>query len=109
MKRLLAALLALPLCLFVACGKGNDEDYEYTMLAEITKIEEKIEVEVKESPVAEGIYLVNTSNDTAFEDAKGKRIKRENLSVGDTVLIAYTGQVMMSIPPQIIALAIILQ
>ena len=79
------------------------------MTAEIVKIEEKIEVTVLESPVAEGPYLVITGEQTVYRNAKGKSVTRDDLAVGDTVCIAYSGQVMMSYPPQIVALSITIQ
>ena len=110
MKKLFSLLLLLPLLCLPACGSKEDlGEYEFTMTAEIVKIEDKIEVTVLESPVADGPYLVITNDDTVYKNAKGKEITREKLAVGDTVLIAYTGQVMMSLPPQIVALAIQIQ
>ena len=109
MKKLLSLLL-LSVLLLPACGKPKGiENAEHTMLAEIVKIEDKIEVTVLESPVADGPYLIITGEDTAYLNKKNKKISRDDLAVGDTVLIAYSGQVMMSYPPQIVALTIQLQ
>ena len=44
-----------------------------------------------------------TSDSTVFCNSDGKKIKKSDLSVGDTVEIFYSGQVMMSYPPQIVA------
>lgn len=110
MKKLLSLLLLTALFLLPACGnKDTGDTGEFTMVAEIVRIEDKIEVTVTESPVASGTYLVITGEDTVYENKKGKRISREELSVGDSILISYSGQVMMSMPPQIVALSIQLQ
>ncbi len=111
MKKLFSLLL-LPitlLCLTTCGNRDKDETTEYQMIAEIVKIEDKIEVTVVESPIADGPYLVITGEDTAYQNAKEKSITRDDLAVGDTVLITYSGQVMMSYPPQIVALSIKVQ
>lgn len=110
MKKYLTFLLLTILLGLAACGnRDKDKSTEYQMIAEIVKIEEKIEVTVVESAIADGPYLVITGKDTAYKNAKGKSITRGDLAVGDTILITYTGQVMMSYPPQIIAISIEIQ
>jgi hypothetical protein len=76
------------------------------MLARVKSLEEKIEVEVISAKYASGIYWVLTSPATRILDEKGNIIKKADLKVGDTVKIIYNGQVMMSYPPQIVALDI---
>ena len=80
-------------------------DY-FTMLATVKNVEEKIEVDVISAEYASGIYWVITSPATRITDEKGNIIKKTDLKVGDTVKIIYNGQVMMSYPPQIVALEI---
>ena len=110
MKKLYSLLLLVALLCLSACGGGeNPEGEEFSMIAKIVRIEEKIEVTVTESPVADGPYLVITSENTVYKNAKGKKIARKNLAVGDSITITYSGQVMMSYPPQIVALSIQLQ
>ena len=108
MKKILISITLLLAGLLVcACGaKSNEGDDNVKMTATITALGEKIEVNVIESDYASGIYWVITSNETAYLDAKGKEITRNDLQVGDTVEILYSGQVMMSLPPQIVALKI---
>jgi 3-dehydroquinate synthase class II len=76
------------------------------MTATILGLGEKILVEVTASEYAEGQYLLNGSDTAELVNAEGEKIKKSDLAVGDTVKIWYTGQVTMSIPPQIIALKI---
>ena len=97
---LIAALLAL----LVSCTQKEDDGMQVKMTAKIESIDQKIEVTVIEGEYgASGTYLVITGDATAYLDEDGKSIGREALAVGDTVEIIYGGQVMMSIPPQIVA------
>lgn len=84
----------------------TNTDDSFVMIAKITRIDEKILVEVIESKYASGAYLVLTSSDTLFYDKNGNEIKRGQIKAGDIVILTYTGQVMLSLPPQIIALTI---
>lgn len=81
-------------------------DNRFNMLARVKNMEEKIEVEVIRAQYASGIYLVITSPATRIFDEKGNTIKKADLKAGDTVHIIYSGQVMMSYPPQIVALEV---
>ena len=108
--KLLPLLFCLPL--LFACGGESGESTQastetFVMTARITAIGSKIEVDVSEGPYgAEGIYWVNTGEETSYFAADGTKIKRGDLKVGDTVAITYGGQVAMSLPPQIFATAI---
>ena len=86
--------------------KNGDEDRpgsEFKMTAVITELNDKIAVDVIESEYTSGIHWVNVSKFTDFYDKDGSKITRDDLKVGDTVEILYSGQVMMSYPPQIVA------
>ena len=105
---LLLSLLALAI---TACGGEENENNdtppsEFEMTATVLELGEKILVEVTASEYADGTYLVNISDTAALVNAKGEKIEKDNIAVEDTVKIWYTGQVTMSIPPQIIALKI---
>lgn len=109
MKKL-TNLLILALTLTMLCGCSNFgidtsvDASEPKMTAEIIAISDKIEVNVIEGDYgASGIYWVNVSSTTVFETKGGGRIKLSDLSAGDRVEISYSGQVMMSYPPQIVA------
>ena len=110
---LFLALLCLPL--LFACTPDlsditlptNADTTEFKMKATITAIGSTIEVNVTEGPYgAEGPYHVHTPEDTRYLGRSGEPIKRGELSVGDAVEITYSGQVMLSYPPQIVAFAI---
>ena len=127
MKRILTAILLLALTLSLAScslfsrvfGKSNDNDNDndsndhddgskpgsdFNMTASVTEIGDKIAVEVIESPYGNtGPFWVNTAKATEYFDKDGNAITRSDIHVGDTVEILYSGQVMMSYPPQIVA------
>ncbi|MBE6605134.1 MAG: hypothetical protein E7639_05470 [Ruminococcaceae bacterium] len=110
-KFLLFSLLLLSLFTLFACDNAEEPapDGSVQMIADIKSMGEKIEVEVLESEYASGIYLVITGEQTTYLDSEGNTLSRTDLSVGDTVKIQYNGQVMMSLPPQIVAVKIIVQ
>ncbi len=119
MKKILMSLILLLSVLFIFCScsnanaendKGNENGEigdSVKMTATVLNISDKIEVDVIEGEYgASGIYLVITSDETAFADSNGAPIARSDIEVGDTVEIQYGGQVMMSYPPQISAKSI---
>ena len=76
------------------------------MIAEIVYISDKIEVNVIEGDYgASGTYWVITNSATVIKDQNNNRIS--TLNVGDRIEIIYSGQVMLSYPPQIVAKKII--
>ena len=108
-KKILALVIAILTLLLAGC-QGVDAtpitgDFNLKAIVKNTDDSKRIEVEVIESDYAYGIYIVHTEN-AAFIDADGNAIKRSDIKVGDTVEINYGGQVMMSYPPQIVALKI---
>ena len=109
MKRLLKIMiLLLSLSALTACGADEPENDLPTgdgvvMTAVITEVGERLHVEVTESEYTSGVHIVITGEQTDFYGKDGERISRSALRVGDTVEIVYSGQVMMSYPPQIVA------
>jgi hypothetical protein len=107
-KFFLLALFAL--CFFAGCtaveGEGAHPGEQYTLIGRVTEVGEHFLIEAEESEVAFGPYLVRTSNSTSYTDAQGKQTARDAISVGDRVLVTYSGQVMLSYPPQIVAYSI---
>lgn len=119
MKRLGFIFLILLILSLTACVSKGEAEKEsgsdalsgahkdsVKMLALVTEISERITVEVLESPYTSGIHWVITPSETVYTDKNGKEITREDIRIGDTVEILYNGQVMMSYPPQIVALKI---
>ena len=114
MKRLisiLCVLLALPL--LFACDAPDEAEAttgntDYSMTATVTELGEKLLVEVAESPTnMTGPYLINTDQHTVYETADGEKIEHDDIAIGDTIVIYYSGQVMMSYPAQVYAAKIV--
>ena len=102
MKKLLAIITAvITLLLFTACKETMSDNF--ILKANVISVGEKIEVEVIESDYAFGTYLVITANETEFLNANGVKISKNDLKTGNVIEITYGGQVMMSLPPQIVA------
>ena len=123
MKRVLKGILniiALALCVgcLFACGTpeqqsgspsdrgvgdGSKPGSGFAMIAEVKKLGEKLEVDVIKADYTSGVHWVITPNETEYYDKDGNRIDRSDIKVGDIVEILFSGQVMMSYPPQIVA------
>jgi len=115
-KRIIVAIcVALLLPTLVCCsscdnGEGDNVEYNFKMKARVERVADVIEVDVIEGEYgASGVFWVVTSEKTVFLDREGKSITKHSLKKGDTVEIFYTGQVMMSFPPKIVAGRIVLQ
>ena len=89
-------------------GASDEEgaQTEFVMKAMVTAIEYRVVVDVIEAPYTSGVHWVITNDDTKFIGLDGRAITRGDLAVGDVVEITYSGQVMMSYPPQIVAQSI---
>ena len=114
MKRLLKALiLLLALTALTACGTNdgaNPEPVEgVKMTAKVTEVSDRLSVDVIESEYAYGPYLVHIGDNAKIYGKGGNTISLSDVKVGDTVEITYSGQVMMSYPPQIVALRIVIK
>ena len=105
MKKLILVcgmLLSSPM--MFACRPA--EPSNFTMIAQIQSINEKIEVNILTSEFMSGHCLVITSDQTQFFNSTGNEISKSNLQIGNKIEITYSGQVMMSYPPQIVAYTI---
>ena len=109
-KRMLYTLLIVAAILLVACHGGeeteNGMNTNFKMTATVQSVGEKIQVDVVQAEYTSGIHWVITSEATEFFGKNGDPIDRADLAPGDTVEILYNGQVMMSYPPQIVAVRI---
>ena len=101
MKKFLIVFLTVISLIFITACKENMNNF--VLKAIVTTVGEKIEVEVIESDYAFGTYLVITGEQTEFLDVNGNKISKNNLVSGNVIEITYGGQVMMSLPPQIVA------
>ena len=95
--------------LYNATEKSDDKPGDkVTMTATVTALGDRLEVEVTESEYTFGVHWVITDS-AVFYDKSGNEISKSGIKVGDSVKIYYSGQVMLSYPPQIVAAKIILQ
>ena len=76
------------------------------MTARVIAVSDRVEVEVIESEYISGLVWVNTNGETLVLDEEGQKIEVSDLAADDVIKIAYSGQVMMSYPAQIVGLAI---
>jgi len=106
-KILLITLAVLSALILISCTTKNDNMEEFTLKGIIKNVtNDRVEIEVIESDYAFGIYWVLTSNNTDYFDTDGGKITRGDLKENDTVQVSYSGQTMMSYPPQIVAYSI---
>lgn len=80
-----------------------EENNKVEMTAIIIEIEERLLVDVLQSEYAFGEYLLLLNNATIFYNKVGEKISKNQLRVGDKIKVKYSGQVMLSIPPQVVA------
>ena len=78
------------------------------MIAKVKNIDQTLFVEVIESEFATEEYIVHISENTVFFDKNGKKTQKNDIKINSTIKIVYTNQVMLSLPPQIIATSIII-
>ena len=109
MKKYLAVALAMLMLMMVGCQSTDNDpitgNFHLKAIVKSNDGGDRLEVEVIESDYAFGIHIVHTSN-AVFINAEGEAISPSDIQIGDTVEITYSGQVMMSYPPQIVALKI---
>ena len=82
----------------------SDDDYTLYKGKILSNDSERyIEVEIVDSQIAFGKYIVLVDSGTVYQNSEGKSISRDDLKVDDVIEISFSGQVMMSLPPQIYA------
>ena len=107
MKRIISCLLIILFVVsFISCTEEENVKEGFYMTATVRNVTDRIEVDVTESEYADGIYWVIVGNDTVIYDTYSRIKEMSDIKVGDTIRVLYSGQVMMSYPPQIVALEI---
>ena len=106
MKKLICIALILSTLLLISACATEEESMDFKMTATLLAVGEKLEVNVTEAEYASGIHLIIVGSATEIYGADGDRISKDLLCVGDELEIYYSGQVMMSYPPQVAALKI---
>ena len=115
MKKLIFLIFSIFVILFNLIGCNNeggsdlDTSTKVSMTAKILEINDNILVEVIKSEYAFGNYLLIVNESTIYLDEKENKIIKPNLKVGDIIEVKYSGQVMLSIPPKVVAHIIKLQ
>lgn len=89
--------------------QGEENMQEFVLKGIVIAINDKLEIEVIESDYAFGIYHVIVPNNIPITSANGSAITLDDIKLGNTVLVKYSGQTMLSYPPQIVAYSINLQ
>lgn len=81
------------------------EDGEVVFRGRVTNLGDKtaLEMEIVDSTIAFGTYRVLIGNSTTFYGVNGEEITREDIQLDDIIEVVFSGQVMMSYPPQIAA------
>lgn len=96
--------LSVFLCGVLGCeGNVDDTKTKVTMEATILQVGDTILVEVTKSDYAFGEYILHVNNETKFYGENGNKISKSDLAVGNSIKVNYSGQVMLSIPPQVVA------
>lgn len=102
-KQILKSALVLAISgMLFSCSSANRPGDGVSMVATVTEVGERLTVEVTESEYTFGTHWVIIT-DTKFYDKSGKKITKDDIKIGDSVKIQYSGQVMLSYPPQIVA------
>ena len=108
-KSIYVIAIILLTCIMLVCTSCEEVELVdgAKMTAVIKSVSEKIEVDVIEGDYeVSGIFWVNIGSDTVIVNQNGIRVTKSSLKVGDVIEITYSGQVMLSYPPQIVALQI---
>lgn len=109
MRKIILLILTFILAFnLMACNvnKGEEMDQsniKVSFIAEIISIEENILVNVLESQYTSGEHILIITDKTQYLDSDGNKIEKSNLNVGDKIKVDYSGQVMLSYPPQVVA------
>ena len=98
-------ILIFALTALLGCGSKqvNSSNQSVTMEATILQVGDTILVEVTKSDYAFGEYILHVNNETKFYGENGNKISKSDLAVGNSIKVSYSGQVMLSIPPQVVA------
>ena len=80
---------------------------EVVFRGKVTSINKKeIQMEILDIEIAFGIYRVLYNSETPFFGLDGQQITLSDIEIGDVIEVVFSGQVMMSYPPQIVAVKI---
>ena len=101
MKRLIIVFVIL-ISILTCGGCGKMENSNVFMEARILEVNDTLLVSVTKSEYAFGDYILHIGNCEIY-NKEGKQITKADLSASDNIMVEYSGQVMLSIPPQVVA------
>ena len=101
MKKLIIVLTIL-ISIFTLGGCKKMENSNVFMEARILEVNTTMLVTVTKSDYAFGDYILHIDNCKIY-DKDGRQITKAELLVGNNIKVEYSGQVMLSIPPQVVA------
>ena len=129
-NRIIALILAFIMLMAVGCQKNDEtrvpekgenepnaenggiknssiklEEGEVVYRGKVTSLGDRyaLEMEIVDSTIAFGTYRVLIGDTTTFYGVNGEEIDRETIELDDIIEVVFSGQVMMSYPPQIAA------
>jgi len=108
MKKILAVLLtALMLLTLVSCSGKEDEQYEIVASYSMGESEDDFVVYVQDlGGVYEELYdekglYIKMKKDAKIYDSEGNEITKDDLKLGDTLVLNYTGKLIKNNPKTI--------
>lgn len=116
MKKISAILLIILLVAFLFSCETSDPDTSaeipdgtVAMTGVVTDVGEKIAIIVTDEVYEnEPIHVVINDN-TSYVFSDGTNATKQSIKAGDRITIAYSGQMMLSYPGQIVAIKIIIK
>lgn len=102
MQKLIIVLTIL-ISIFTLGGCKKMENSKVYMEARILEVNDTLLVSVTKSDYAFGDYILHIGSQTKIYNKEGKQIAKADLSASDNIMVEYSGQVMLSIPPQVVA------
>ena len=92
-----------------AIKQDTDASPSVEMEATVTEVGKRLLVEVTKSEYTSGPHVVLVNESTVIQDASGTPLCAQSIKIGDKLTVLCSGQVMLSYPPQIVAIRIIVQ
>ena len=104
-------LIILSSFLLISCDVNNTDDESIPsggakMAGVVTDIGDRIAILVTDEVYKDQPMHILINDKTTFFDSNGHKTTKESIKVGDSIVVTYSGQVMMSYPGQISAIKI---
>ena len=104
-------LIILSSFLLISCDVNNTDDQSIPsggakMAGVVTDIGDRIAILVTDEVYKDQPMHILINDKTTFFDSNENKTTKESIKVGDSIVVTYSGQVMMSYPGQISAIKI---